>query len=171
MTLRKRSRAFLLVMAFTGIVGTVLAISAACGGDDDDSDGGDGGATATATQPQTGPATITLSSSSPITGQKDRILLVYAAIAGSGPVGQACVTITSDNFTVPATVMLEVPAGQQAPCTGSPKQAVFAKGTYTLTAGVYVGGQQTPGKQSTQTAEVAGTAPVQVKLDGAALSK
>ncbi len=166
-TTRPRSP-FLLVLLLLGVLSAAFALIAACGGGDDDSDGG---ATATATQPQTGPATITITSSGPITGQKSRILLVYAAPAGGGPAGQACVTITSDSFTVPATVMLEVPTGQQSPCTGNPGQKVFAKGTYTITAGVYVGGQQAPEKQSTQAAEVAGTAPVQVKLDGAALSK
>lgn len=166
MTLTTRTRSpILFVLLLLGVLTAALALTVACGGDDD------GGATASATQPQSGPATITIVSSGTITGQKDRILLVYAASAGAAPVAQACISIASDSFTVPATMMVDVPAGQQNPCTGSPPRTVFAKGTYTITAGVYVGGQQTPQKQSIQTVEVAGTAPVQVKLDGASLSK
>jgi len=168
MTLTTRIRSpFFCLLLLAAVLGAALALAAACGGADDDSNGGG----STATQPPSGPATITITSSGPITGQKGRILLVYAVVAGGDRAAQACITITSDSFTVPATVMVDVPAGQQNPCTGSPAQEVFAKGTYTITAAVFVGGQQTAEKQSTQTVEVAGTAPVQVRLDGASLSK
>ena len=152
-----------MVMLFSVMV---AAAASACGGDDDD--GGDAtvpaGATSLAAE---GPGTLKVTSSA-IAGQSGKILLGFAVPASGGErVARLCVPITSDDFTVPATAMTEVPQGND-PCGGDTPVATLDEGTYTLTAGVYVGGQQTPEAETTVTVEVAGH--VEAELDGAELS-
>jgi hypothetical protein len=153
-----------LVLSFA-LVGLALVALAACGGN------GGGGKTTpqpSATVAQTGPGTITLSSSA-ITGQSGKMLLVFAMPqGGTGPMARACVPITSDPFAVPSTVMIDVGAGQD-PCSGSTPETKFPEGSYSVTAGVYVPGTQTAAVQTTQTVRVSGD--VTVKVDGAALSQ
>lgn len=159
---RKPQNASLLVVL--GLV-TLLLVTAACsGGDDVDADSGDDGAAATAAAE--GPGTITLSSSA-ITGQSGKILLVFAQ-GGGQQMARVCTPITSDDFTLSATVMTEMPAGDN-PCGDETSGFTFDEGTYSLTAGVYVGGQQTPEVSTTFSVTVAGDTPAEI--DGAALSQ
>lgn len=60
---------------------------------------------------------------------------------------RACRSIDSDAFGVAYTAMSEVPPGN--PCGPATADAVFPAGVYTITVGVYQGGQQTPDKQIT----------------------
>lgn len=143
----------------------LLALASACGGDDDDGGAEATSPAATAT-PGSGPGTITLTSTA-ISGQADKILLVFA-ISGSDRLGRACIPITSDDFTVSGVVMTDVPAGND-PCGGDTPETTFDEGTYQITAGVYVGGQQTAEAETTLTVDVAGN--VTAELDGAALSQ
>jgi len=141
--------------------------SAACGGDDDG--GGDGGATSppAVSSPASGPGNITLSSTA-ISGQSGKILLVFAAPAGGGQqLARLCVPITSEDFTLSGAVMTDVPAGND-PCGDDTPETTFEEGAYDLVAGVYVGGQQTPEAETTLTVEVAGETTAE--LDGSALS-
>jgi hypothetical protein len=155
----------LVILALGGVL---LITLSACGGDDDDGD-----ATATTSAPAAttaapeGPGTITLTSSD-IERQNGKILLVFAIPASGGErVARLCVPISAGSFTLPDTVMTEVPAGDD-PCGGDTPAATLEEGTYTLTAGVYVGGQQTPDAEATISVEVAGD--VTTELDGAELS-
>lgn len=146
---------------------SLLAFVAACGGDDDD----DGGATTEATSPPaatqgSGPGTVTLTSTA-IQGQSGKILLVFAT-SGSDRVARACVPISSDDFTLSGEVMTDIPAGND-PCGDGTAETTFEEGSYTITAGVYVGGEQTPVAETTTTVEVAGD--VTAELDGAELSQ
>ena len=77
-------------------------------------------------------------------------------------------SITSDEFTLPETVMTEVPEGND-PCGEGTPEATLAEGTYSLTAGVYVGGEQTAESSTTLSVDVAGN--VSAEIDGAALSQ
>lgn len=153
------------IVAAGVLVAAAAFIAAACGGNS-------GGAKATplpsATVAQSGPGTITLSSSA-ITGQSGKILLVFAMPEGeTGPIARACVSITSNSFAVPSTVMTDMTSGQD-PCSGSTAETTFPEGTYTLTAGIYVPGTQTAAVQTTQTVPVSGN--VKLKIDGATLSQ
>jgi hypothetical protein len=150
---------------FALIAAAMVLAAAACGGDDDDDGGGGGGATSPAAAE--GPGTITLTSTA-ISGQDGKILLAFAVPATGGErVARLCVPITSDDFTVLPVVMTEVPEGND-PCGGDTSETTLDEGTYTITAGVYVGGQQTPEAETTVTVEVAGDA--EAELDGAELS-
>jgi hypothetical protein len=156
-----------LIALLIGVVALAAAglVASACGGDDDD-----GGTSATSpavtATPGSGPGTITLTSSA-ITGQSGKILLIYTT-SGSDRLARACVSITSDNFTVPATVMTDVPSGND-PCGGDTSDTSFDEGAYSITAGVYVGGQQTAEKEATLSVDVAGD--VIAELNGAELSQ
>jgi hypothetical protein len=144
----------------------VLLMAAACGDDDDDSSGDDGAATsAAATTQASGPGTITLTSTA-ISGQDGKVLLVFAT-SGSERLARACVPITSDSFEVSSVVMSDVPEGDD-PCGGETPETTFEEGDYTLTAGVYVGGEQTPDAETTLSVSVAGDTTAEI--DGAALS-
>lgn len=155
-----------LLICVVALTAAGLAASA-CGGDDDD-----GGTSATSpavtATPGSGPGTITLISTT-ISGQADKILLIFATPSGgSEQLARACVSITSDNFTVPATVMTDVPSGND-PCGGDTSDTSFDEGAYSITAGVYVGGQQTAEAETTLSVDVAGD--VTAELNGAELSQ
>jgi hypothetical protein len=153
-----------LLIGVIALTAAGLAASA-CGGDDDD--GGTSATSPAATPtPGSGSGTITLTSSA-ITGQSGKILLIYAT-SGSDRLARACISITSDNFTVPATVMTDVPSGND-PCGGDTSDTSFDEGAYSITAGVYVGGQQTAEKEATLSVDVAGD--VTAELNGAELSQ
>ena len=149
------------VLAFT--------VFAACGDGGDDSGGRTTSPAASSPTTQSGPGAITITSS-PIVGQADKMLIISAAPQGPtfGPVAQACVPITSDNFTVPATVLTETTAGQ-APCGDSTPAARLSERTYALTAGIYVPPAQTAEVEISKTVRVSGD--VTAQIDGAALSR
>jgi hypothetical protein len=167
MTLRTRFLPVLLVAVLAAAVGL---LASACGGDDDDGGGGGGTATEThspaaSTAPAEGPGTITLTSTT-IEGQNGKILLVFATGDGGQRLARACIPITSDSFEVSGAEMTEIPA--QDPCGSDPDVVTFDEGSYQITAGVYVGGEQSPEAETTLTVEVAGN--VTAELDGAELS-
>ncbi len=140
-----------------------LAAAAACGGD------GDNGTEAGESPAPPQPATITVSSSA-ITGQENKVLLVFASAEGGGPMARACIRITSGDFSALATTLTDVPEGDD-PCADSTAETVFPDGVYTITAGVYAPPAQQPSKEWTQTVEVSGQSPVEVEIDGAELSE
>jgi hypothetical protein len=139
--------------------------AAACGGDDD---GGGAGATSpAATSRAQGPGVISISSTA-ISGQSGKILLVFATPAGGGAqLARLCLPITSDDFTLSGAVLTDIPAGDD-PCGGDTPETTFEEGAYDLVAGVYVGGQQTPEAETTLTGQVAGDTTVEI--DGSDLS-
>ncbi len=153
-------RVFIVVIA-------VLALAAvACGGADagEDADADTGADAATdagvtsptpVITPGQGPGVITISST-PISGQSGKILLVFALPAGGGgQLARLCVPITSDDFTLSGAVMTDIPAGDN-PCAGETPETTFEEGAYELVAGIYVGGQRTPDAETTLTGQVAG---------------
>jgi hypothetical protein len=145
----------------------LLLLAVSCGGDDDDN-GGTTAATsppAASATPGSGPGTITLTSSA-ISGQSGKILLVFATGGDGNRVARLCQPISSDEYELPGSAMTEIPA--QDPCGNDPDVVTFDEGTYQLTAGIYVGGEQTPAKTTTLTVDVAGD--VTAELDGAELS-
>ncbi|NUQ11161.1 MAG: hypothetical protein HUU26_02370 [Gemmatimonadaceae bacterium] len=140
----------------TAITVSASALALACGGDGSTTGPGDSG-------------TITITSTA-IANQSGRILVVSVQPSGQPEnVGRACVPITSNAFTVPATVVVE-PAPSGNPCDPASTPKVFASGRYTLTASVF-----TPGSQTAEVVlvmppvEVSGS--VTVSLNGAALSR
>ena len=151
------------------VIALTLAISAACGGDSKSTPSPAPAASPTTASAGT-PGTITLNVSGPIIGQKGKMLLVFASAAGGGPqLARACLPITSDSFAVPETAMTDAPAGND-PCSGSTPKAVFPKGSYQVTAGIYAPPAQQPDKTANSTVQVADAA-ASAKFDGAALSK
>ena len=144
-------------------------IAMACG-----DNGDDGGKTTpqptaegTATVAPSGPGAITLTSTE-ITGQSGKVLLVFASEAGGQMLARICAPITSDSFTLDSTVMTDIAAGDD-PCAPATAETEFPEGTYTLTAGIYSPGSQTAEAESTQTVSVSGS--VTAEIDGAALSQ
>ena len=112
--------------------------------------------------------TVTVSTSS-ITGQSGKVLLIFVTGDSDGSqAGVACVQIDADPFTMPPTLLTEVPAGGN-PCAGGGAVAVLADGAYTLTAGVYVGGSQQADAQMSIDVEMNGGA-FTAELMGANLS-
>ncbi len=89
---------------------------------------------------------------SAITGQEGKTLLIFAQPEGGGETAVACVPIDSAFFEPPALQMQEMPQGN--PCAGGTSAASFAAGDTVLTAGVYVPGSQTPDRQVIATVEV-----------------
>ncbi len=111
---------------------------------------------------------ITVSSTA-ITGQEGKTLVVSAVPAGGGAgLARICAAITSDPFTLPPTVMTDPPA-EPNPCGPPTPETVFVQGSYTITAGVYVGGSQTPDAETQMAAEIT-AGDISVDLDGAELS-
>jgi len=152
-----------------GLLLTAAAfIAMACGGNGDDG----GKATTqptvegTATTAPSGPGAITLTSTE-ITGQSGKVLLVFASDAGGQMLARICASITSDSFTLDSTVMTDIAAGDD-PCAPSTAETEFPEGTYTLTAGVYSPGSQTADVETTLTVSVSGD--VTAEIDGAELS-
>ena len=158
------------------LLASLLALSAivaslSCGGDDKSTATATpkAGTTSGAPASQAGPGGITVTSG-PISGQNKKMLLVNAVPeSGGASVAEACIPITSDRFTAPATTLTNVQAGGQGPCSGAAAKSKLPEGTYTITAGVYAPPAQSPEKQSTQTVQVKGD--ITVQIDGAALSK
>ncbi len=151
-----------LLIAVVTTIAWRLAPSASAGGDFATGAGPDGDTLA-----QTGGRIIV--SSSAITGQEGKALLTFAApAAGGAPLARACAIITSASFTLPPTAMTDLPAGQD-PCGETTPETVFAPGSYTVVAGVYTGGSQTPDIQTETPVEVT-DADVNVVIDGSALS-
>jgi hypothetical protein len=148
----------------------LLIAATACGGDDDDDDGGvdtsPPAAAVESTAPPEGPGTITLTSTA-ITGRSGLILVVFAQ--GNGQqVASLCAPITSDDFTLSASVMTEMPADDN-PCEDGLAKRAFDEGSQSLTAGVYVPGEQIPQASTTVSVNVAGN--VTAEIDGTALSQ
>ena len=112
-----------------------------------------------------GPGKITVSSSA-ITGQNGKALVMGVNMQGVPPAG-ACVFLDSDSYSLAPTVLIDTP-GQGGPCGGSTPETVFPAGTYTVSAGIYMPGSQTPERQVQ--AEVVVDGDKTVKLDGAALA-
>lgn len=113
------------------------------------------------------PGTVTISSTV-IQNQTGKVLVVLAAQEGqSGMVARACIQIASNSFTVSSTAMVEMAASGN-PCDASSTTKAFSPGRYTLTAGIYTGGSQTPEKTTAQAFQVSGN--VSVAVDGTALS-
>jgi hypothetical protein len=153
----------LLVVA---IFGLAMATAAACG------NGGDEASPSpeAAASPTLGPPGSIIVSSSPISGQNGKMLLVLAGAENDGPVARICIPIGADSLSLPPTAMTDMPSGQD-PCSGSTALTTFSSGTYTVTAGIYAPPASEPEKESTQTVEVSGDASAEVTIDGAALSQ
>lgn len=165
MELRKSVRLWGL-LAFALSIALVGAI--ACGGDDNGGASTSATSSPAATTAGSGPGTITLTSTA-IQGRSDKILLVYAVPAGGGAqLARLCAGIDSDDFTLSATVMSDIPSGSD-PCGGNTSETTFAQGTYEVTASVFTGGQQTPEAQAKFSVDVKGN--VTAQIDGTALSK
>jgi hypothetical protein len=166
------------------LLGSTLAAAAACGGG---SDTAAPSPKAGATTTQAAPATITAAgsplpqgvsqraggkpgtlwiTSRPIVGQNGKILLVFVTPDGGGQqLARACVRVTSDSFSVPATAMTDVPSGND-PCGGSTPQTVLPKGRYELRAGIYAPPATQPEKESNRTLEIGGDVALEVELGG-----
>ena len=154
----------------TAAIAVALGLLAACGGDDKKPTPSAAAVPSPTTASAGTPGTITISVSGPIVGQKGRMLLVFANAAGGGPqLARVCLPITSDNFTVPETVMTDAPAGND-PCGGSTPKTVFPKGSYQVSAGIYAPPAQQPDKTANATVQVADAA-ARAPFDAAALSK
>lgn len=102
-----------------------------------------------------------------ITGQEGKMLLIFAQPQGGGDTAVVCVTIETAFFETPVLQMKEMPAGGN-PCEGGTPDASIPAGNTVLTAGVYVPGSQTPDKQVTATVDVQSDRTWQ--LDGVAVS-
>ena len=161
--LRAATRSLAVAMA-------VLATLVSACGDDDDGDKSSSSATSAASQAvASGPGTITVTSSSPISGQNNKVLLIYASPEAGGALNaEACVQIRSDRQTVPPTAMTDK-KGDQAPCSSGAAKTTFPEGTYTVTAGIYAPPAQAPEKEIKLSVKVSGN--VTVQIDGAALSR
>jgi hypothetical protein len=148
------------------LVLSLTLMAAACGGDDDGGSDGDGATTApAATTAASGPGTITLTSSA-ISGQSGKILLAFVT-SGSDRLARACVPINSDSLELSGVVMTDIPEGDD-PCGAETPETTLEEGDYSLVAGVYVGGEQTPEAETTLSIQVAGNTTV--AIDGAELS-
>jgi hypothetical protein len=110
---------------------------------------------------------ITVSSTA-ITDQEGKILVVTATpAAGGNPIARACYTITSDPFEAPPTVMTDIPGGN-GPCDGTTAETVFEEGQYTIFAGVFSPGSQTP--DASVQIPITLTGDMEVVIDGQELS-
>jgi hypothetical protein len=85
---------------------------------------------------------------------------------GVPPTG-ACVFLDSDSYSLAPTVLTDEP-GEGGPCHDPTPETVLPAGTYTVSAGIYTPGSQTPEKQVQ--AEVVVDGDVAVVLAGSALS-
>ncbi len=103
---------------------------------------------------------------STITGQEGKILLFFAEPQAGGT-KVACTQIDAAVFQSPGLVLKEMPQSGN-PCEGGTPDAFIVPGMTEITAGVYVGGSQTPEKQVTATVDVQDESTW--ILDGAALT-
>ena len=95
------------------------------------------------------PVSVTTSA---ITGQNGKMLLFFAEPQAGGT-KVACIPINADVFDPPQTLLKEMPQANN-PCESGTPDAFIVPGDLTITAGVYVGGSQTPEKQVTATVDV-----------------
>ncbi|MFO0747061.1 MAG: hypothetical protein U1F43_15565 [Myxococcota bacterium] len=100
--------------------------------------------------------------STPITGQSGRLLLVL----GTDTVARMCVSIDSDPFTLSATPMTELTGD---PCSGVTAVTTFSGGEQGILAGIYVPGEQQARKLQSVIVVVDGDTTFE--LDGGALSE
>jgi hypothetical protein len=101
-----------------------------------------------------------------ITGQEGKVL-VFSAQPEAGEMKVACAQIDAAVFDTPNLLLKE--AGQGAnPCDTGLPDAFILPGQMTITAGVYVGGSQTPERQVSTTVNVQDESTWQ--LDGVALT-
>lgn len=164
----KASRVSIFSLSLLMAVAALLVVAVSCGGGSDNASSATVTSSLTATTAASGPGAITLTSTA-IQGRSGKILLAYAAPAGGGgQLARLCAGIDSDNFTLSATSMTDVPSGDD-PCGGGTSQTTFAQGTYEITASVFTGGQQTPEAQVKLNVEVKGN--VTAQINGASLSR
>lgn len=98
-----------------------------------------------------------------ITGASNQIVLAFVTpTGGGGPLGNICQPVTADPFSFVAAVQTQ----GADPCTLT-GVATIADGTYTVTAGIYTPGQQTPTRCATTTVTVAGAGDVTLPAFGA----
>ncbi|HZP26760.1 MAG TPA: hypothetical protein VFB90_06900 [Dehalococcoidia bacterium] len=115
-----------------------------------------------------GAPTITLKAGQ-ITGQSGKVLLVVVTPgAGGAPLARACISIGSNSFTPPVTVLTDMP--KDNPCGAATGQAKFADGGYVLSAGIYTPGATSPEREVRKPVIIVGGAPAEVTVDGAELS-
>ncbi len=156
---RPRLFAALASVVFAGVV---LAGVAACGDDSGPA------TTAGPSAAQSGPGTISLTSST-IGRQSGRVLVASVAPQGGGAaLARACIGIQSDRFAAPVTVMTDISADGN-PCGAATPATKLPGGTYTLTAGIYAPPAQKAEVEISQTVRVNGDTAVQI--DGAALTR
>ena len=129
-------------LAVVGVVALLAGV--ACEG----SGGSEGGQTPTSPS-SSGSGTVTITSTA-ITNQSGRILVVTATAEGQSTlVGRACIRIDSNAFTVAPTTLVEIAASGD-PCDPASVTKTFAAGRLLLTEGIFVPGAQTPEKATTQ---------------------
>jgi hypothetical protein len=98
-----------------------------------------------------------------ITGASNQIVLAFVRPAdGGGPLGTICQPVTADPFSFVAAAQTQ--GADPCSLTGV---ATIADGTYTVTAGLYTPGQQTPTRCATTTVTVAGSGDVTLPAFGA----
>lgn len=107
-------------------------------------------------------------SSSEISGQSGKLLLVSVVSADGGQLGVSCIAIDQDSFVLPPTPIREVPGGDN-PCAGGTAPREFEDGSYELIAGVYVPGSQQADPEFQITIIVTGG--LEYELLGAMLSR
>ena len=115
-------------------------------------------------KPATGsPGTISVSST-PITGQSGRIVILSVQSATAG----ICVAINSDAFSLLSAKLLDL-TGAPNPCEATGAAKSFPAGSYIVTAGVYVPGEHTPSASTAIAVDVDGD--VTAIIDGTKLSR
>ena len=97
-----------------------------------------------------------------ITGAGNQIVLAFVGRLDGGPLGNICQPVTADPFSFVAAV--QTPGVDPCTLTGV---ATIPDGTYTVTAGIYTPGQQTPTRCATTTVTVAGSGDVTLPAFGA----
>ena len=97
-----------------------------------------------------------------ITGAGNQIVLAFVGRLDGGPLGNICQPVTADPFSFVAAVQTQ----GVDPCTLT-GVATIPDGTYTVTAGIYTPGQQTPTRCATTTVTVAGSGDVTLPAFGA----
>ena len=97
-----------------------------------------------------------------ITAASNQIVLAFVGRLDGGPLGNICQPVTADPFSFVAAVQTQ----GVDPCTLT-GVATIPDGTYTVTAGIYTPGQQTPTRCATTTVTVAGSGDVTLPAFGA----
>ena len=104
---------------------------------------------------------------SPITGQEGKVLLISAQPEGGGEMKVACTPIDAAIFETPNLQLKEMPLSGN-PCEPGAPDAFLMPGNTTITAGVYIGGSQTADKEVSATVDIQDESTW--KLDGVGLS-